>query len=141
MYLTEIRWLRSHSFGFEPMSEIYRSGSAEFFGAAVLVFTSGFAVLGAGEAAHAQVGVYPDAVAGQRNPPGNALAELGPHGVLCVAVAVASIVAVLLFLFSRVSGGHFNPAVTGAFVLSKRISVKRGCFYLLAHLLGSIAGA
>jgi len=130
---------QTQSFGFEPMSEIYRSGSAELFGTAIIVFVSGFAVLSAGDAVHASTGAYPALTAGLNSPPGNALAELGPHGVMFVAVAVSSIATVLLFLFSRVSGAHFNPAVTAAFVLNRRISVKRGWFFLLAQMLGSIA--
>jgi glycerol uptake facilitator-like aquaporin len=36
---------------------------------------------------------------------------------------------VLLWLFSRISGAFFNPAVTVAFMLRRRISVKRGAAY------------
>jgi len=141
---------QTHQFGFEPMGEIYRQSSAEFFGTFVLVFASSMAVLSAGGAIHAQGGSvsgvrarqYPDEIARQRDPPGNHLGELGPSGVIYVAAAVGAAVIALSFLFARVSGGHFNCAITLSFMLSKRVSVKRGCFYMLAQFLGSVlAGA
>jgi hypothetical protein len=127
--------------GFEPVGEIYRCASAELFGTVVLVITTGFAITAAGEAIHATTDVYPFDTAAANIPPGNTLAELGPQGVLSVAVAVSAVVMLLLFLFSRVSGGHFNCAVTLAFMMQKRISSKRGFIYMLAQFLGSFVGA
>lgn len=126
--------------GFEPVGEIYRSASAELFGTVVIVLATGFAIMAAGEAIHATTDIYPYDTAAANVPPGNTLAELGPQGVLSVAIAVSSTVMLLLFLFSRVSGGHFNCAITLAFMMQKRISSKRGFIYMLAQFLGSFVG-
>ena len=83
--------------GFEPMGDIYRCASAEFFGTIVIVLTSGFAIISAGEALHATTDVYPYDTAAANLPPGNTLAELGPQGLLSVAVAVSSAIMVLLY--------------------------------------------
>lgn len=116
------------------------AGLRRLAGTAVFVFASSMAVLSAGGSIFSQSGVYPDETARQRNPAGNHLGELGPSGVVYVAAAVGAVAIVLSFLFSRVSGGHFNSAVTLSFMLSKRVSVKRGCFYMLAQFLGSVLG-
>lgn len=126
--------------GDEPVGEIYRCASAELFGTVVIVLTTGFAITAAGEAIHATIDVYPYDTAAANLPPGNTLAELGPQGVLSVAVAVSSVVMMLLYLFSRVSGGHFNCAITLAFMMQKRVSSKRGFIYMLAQFLGSFVG-
>ncbi len=47
----------------------------------------------------------------------------------------------LVIAFSGVSGGHFNPAVTTAAVLMKRISSVDAVVYVLAQLSGAVLGA
>lgn len=47
----------------------------------------------------------------------------------------------LIVMFGVVSGGHFNPAVTLAAMVIKRISALDGVIYMLAQLIGGIAGA
>ena len=126
--------------GHEPMADVYRAASAELFGTTVIVVGGGFSIMAVGEAMHAHAGAYPYDIARTNEPAGNALAELGPAGVLAVAVAVSSIITMLVFLFSRVSGGHFNCAVTLSFMMRKRISSKRGVVYMIAQFLGSFLG-
>ncbi|KAJ0104197.1 hypothetical protein J7T55_001684 [Diaporthe amygdali] len=46
-----------------------------------------------------------------------------------------------VWVFYRISGGLFNPAVTLALVLIQAISPVRGIFVLIAQLLGGIAAA
>ena len=47
----------------------------------------------------------------------------------------------LYHAFSPVSGGHFNPAVTLAAMITKKISVLRAALYVCAQCGGAIAGA
>ncbi len=47
----------------------------------------------------------------------------------------------LIVMFGVVSGGHFNPAVTLAAMVIKRISALDGVIYIFAQLIGGIAGA
>src|SRR5688500_2718457 len=70
-------------------------------------------------------------------------ALLGNTGadILPVALAFAAILAVLVYAFGGVSGGHFNPAVTFALALSNRFKWAAVIPYWLAQILGGIAGA
>ncbi len=43
--------------------------------------------------------------------------------------------------FFQVSGSHFNPAISIASVLMKRITILRGAAYICAQCGGAIAGA
>jgi MIP family channel proteins len=47
----------------------------------------------------------------------------------------------LIVMFGVVSGGHFNPAVTLAALVIKRISPLDGVIYILAQLSGGVLGA
>merc|ERR1719384_1792332 len=47
----------------------------------------------------------------------------------------------LYHAFSPVSGGHFNPAVSLACMITKRISMLRAALYVCAQCGGAIAGA
>ncbi len=47
----------------------------------------------------------------------------------------------LIVMFGVVSGGHFNPAVTLAAMVIKRISAVDGVIYMLAQLSGGVLGA
>ena len=46
-----------------------------------------------------------------------------------------------IFAFGRISGGHFNPAVTVAMILDKRTTVADGAGYVLAQIIGAIGAA
>ena len=47
----------------------------------------------------------------------------------------------LIVMFGVVSGGHFNPAVTLAAIVIKRIKPLDGVIYMLAQLSGAVLGA
>jgi MIP family channel proteins len=52
-------------------------------------------------------------------------------------VAIATMVSAA----GHLSGGHFNPAVTGAFVATGRMAVGTGLAYVAAQLVGALLGA
>lgn len=60
------------------------------------------------------------------------LAIVGYHVILIIIV---------IFAFANLSGAHFNPAVTVALLSVKRVTVVRAVFYVVAQLIGSIAGS
>ncbi len=47
----------------------------------------------------------------------------------------------LIVMFGVVSGGHFNPAVTLAALVIRRIRPLDGAIYILAQLIGGVLGA
>jgi MIP family channel proteins len=65
----------------------------------------------------------------------------GGVGLLGIALAHGLAIAVMVSALGAVSGGHFNPAVTCAFVVSGRMPVARGIAYALAQLAGGTLAA
>ena len=72
---------------------------------------------------------------------------LGTGGVLTagnlVAIALANgmTIAMLVASTARISGGHFNPAVTFSIVLTRKMGAAKGGMYVVAQLSGAILGA
>ena len=56
---------------------------------------------------------------------------------LCFALSIATIV----WNTCRVSGGHLNPAVTVAMLVTRRISLVRAVLYVVMQMLGALLGA
>ncbi|MDJ0955764.1 MAG: MIP/aquaporin family protein [Arenicellales bacterium] len=48
---------------------------------------------------------------------------------------------VLILVFGPVSGAHFNPAVTLAFVIRREIAVGHAVMYVAVQIIGGLAGA
>jgi MIP family channel proteins len=65
----------------------------------------------------------------------------GGLGLLGVAAAHGLAIAVMFAAFSQVSGGHFNPAVTIGFWVTKRLSTIDVLLYWIAQLVGAVAAA
>ncbi len=55
-------------------------------------------------------------------------------------IPTGAILIVLILMFAPVSGAHFNPAVTVAFLLRREIAVPAGALYVLVQILGAVAG-
>ncbi|MBN8776138.1 aquaporin, partial [Thiomonas arsenitoxydans] len=91
---------------------------AEFLGTAILLI----AVVGSG------------IMAAQLSPSNTGVA------LLANAIATASVLYVLITVFGPRSGAHFNPVVTGVFWLKREISGSLALGYILAQLLGAVAG-
>ncbi len=60
--------------------------------------------------------------------------------LLANAIATGAILAVLILVLGPVSGGHFNPAVTLAFVLRREIPVTDAGLYVCMQVAGGILG-
>lgn len=56
------------------------------------------------------------------------------------ALAIASALAVLVYAWGHISGGHFNPAVTLGLAVSRRISRSQVLPYWICQLLGAVLG-
>ena len=66
-----------------------------------------------------------------------------PKGVaiLANAIAVGFVLCALIEIFGRVSGAHFNPAVTVIMALDKKIGTAKALLYIPVQIAGGIAGA
>lgn len=61
--------------------------------------------------------------------------------VLLISLCFGLSIATMVQCFSHISGAHINPALTMAMVVTRRLSLAKAFFYLLAHCLGAIVGA
>ena len=100
-------------------TDLSRRAAAEFLGSAFLLA----AVVGSGIMAAKLAG-------------GN-----GALALLCNTLPTGAILAVLILIFGPVSGAHFNPAVTLAFVLRREMPPAIAAIYLAVQVSGAIAGA
>lgn len=62
-------------------------------------------------------------------------------GMTGIAVAHGLAILVMIYAFGHISGGHFNPAVTFAAMVTKRMSPVAGIGYWVAQCLGASLGA
>ncbi|MGE3960702.1 MAG: MIP/aquaporin family protein [Dehalococcoidia bacterium] len=62
-------------------------------------------------------------------------------GLVEVALAHGLAIALMLSALGHISGGHFNPAVTAGFWVTRRISTPLAIGYVLAQLAGGVLGA
>ena len=56
------------------------------------------------------------------------------------SIATAAILWVLVAILGPISGAHFNPAVTVAFYMDKKIKVQSAVFYIFLQVFGCILG-
>lgn len=96
---------------------------AEFIGTAVLVlFGCGSAV--AANTMFSAMGMLPVAFT-----------------TLLIAIAFGMALTVVVYAFGDISGAHVNPAVSLGMLITKRMTVKDFAGYVVAQILGSVAGA
>ena len=67
--------------------------------------------------------------------------ELTAPRLFSIALAHGFAIAFLAYATANISGGHINPAVTFAALLTKKISASRGIMYAGAQIAGAIVGA
>jgi len=94
------------------MAETGRRSLAEFIGTFALLFVGAGTIM--------SIGANPDA------------------GTLEVALAHGLVIAVMVSAVGHISGGHFNPAITLGFMLTRRISVLLGLAYWFAQFTGGV---
>lgn len=58
-----------------------------------------------------------------------------------VGLVFGLIIATMIYAFGHISGAHFNPAVTLAFVLTRHFPIRRLLFYWAAQLAGATLAA
>lgn len=97
------------------MRDSWRHFTAEFIGTFALVFVGGASIMTA-------------QLTGSTN------------GLMIAAMAHGLVLAVMVSALMRISG-HFNPAVTLAFLAVKRIDPMMAMVYLLAQFLAAVLGA
>ena len=61
--------------------------------------------------------------------------------LVAIALAHGLAIAVLVAAIARISGGHINPAVTFAAVITGRMKAGPGVLYVAAQLAGAVVGA
>ncbi|MBZ9707699.1 aquaporin family protein [Mesorhizobium sp. ESP7-2] len=64
----------------------------------------------------------------------------GALALLCNTLPTGASLVVLITILGPISGAHFNPAVSLALTLSRRLSASDCILYMLAQLAGGIAG-
>ena len=69
------------------------------------------------------------------------LQSSGGIGLLGIALAHGLAIAIMVSALGHISGGHFNPAVTIGFWVTKRIGTIEAFAYWAAQLAGAIAAA
>jgi aquaporin TIP len=98
-----------------PLADTGRRSFVELLGAFTLVFAGAGTIMSVGPQADA--------------------------GTLEVALASGLAIAVMVSAVGHISGGHFNPAITFGFMLTRRISLLLGLAYWVAQLLGGVLAA
>lgn len=64
----------------------------------------------------------------------------GVLGILGIAFAFGLSIVAMAYVIGSISGCHVNPAVSLAMLINKKLSVKDFIFYVVAQVLGAVAG-
>lgn len=64
----------------------------------------------------------------------------GALALLCNTLPTGAILTVLILTFAPLSGAHFNPAVSIAFVLRRELPASDAALYIAAQLFGAVIG-
>jgi aquaporin TIP len=91
--------------------DVLRRGVAEFVGAFTLILIGGGAGIASG------------------------------NDIVAIALANGLAIGIMVTNLGHISGGHFNPSITLAFVVTRRIKAVLAIVYWFSQLLGAIAAA
>ena len=69
------------------------------------------------------------------------LAEAGKLGLVGIAIAHGLTLAAMIYAVGAISGGHFNPAITFAMWVRKRLGTEHVFGYLAAQIAGALVAA
>ena len=64
----------------------------------------------------------------------------GALALLCNTLPTGAILTVLILTFGPLSGAHFNPAVSVAFALRRKLSWPDAAVYIVAQIIGGLIG-
>lgn len=64
-----------------------------------------------------------------------------PIGVLGIGLSFGLAITIMACAVGSVSGGNFNPAVSLAMMINKRLEIKEGIFYIISQFLGSLVAS
>jgi len=107
-----------------------RRGFAEFVGTFALIF------VGAGTIMTLDKLLLP-----ATNGSAQAAGVYGSLTLVSVALAHGLVIAVMVSAVGHISGGHFNPAVTLGFLITRRLAVSLALVYWSVQFLGATAAA
>ncbi len=65
----------------------------------------------------------------------------GQLGVIGIGLVHAFVLTAIVFAIGYKSGAHVNPAVTVAFLVTKRMRISDGIFYVIFQIIGGIMAA
>jgi glycerol uptake facilitator protein len=126
----------------EGEAPLFRRLLAEFTGTALLVAVGAGTVTALAVGPATRLGAVAEAFPqAMEDPFSQFLFETAFVNVLPVAFAFALVLAVIVYAFGGVSGGHFNPAVTFALAAVRRFDWKDVAPYWGVQCLGAIMGA
>jgi aquaporin Z len=72
---------------------------------------------------------------------GGGAAIFSGHDIVAVALANGLAIGIMVSNLGHISGGHFNPAITLGFVVTRRIRLTLAAVYWFAQLLGAVCAA
>lgn len=72
---------------------------------------------------------------------GTGIAVLSSANLVATSLAFGLSIVAMAYVIGPVSGCHVNPAVSFAMYLKKKITLKEFLFYVLAQILGALAGS
>lgn len=64
-----------------------------------------------------------------------------PGDIVSIALAHGLAIGLMVMAVGHVSGGHFNPAVTVAMIVTRKIDIGAGGLYVVAQMAGAAVGA
>ncbi|MCT4488826.1 MIP/aquaporin family protein [Levilactobacillus parabrevis] len=72
---------------------------------------------------------------------GTGAVTVAAGSTLTIGLAFGLAITVSAYAFGGISGGHFNPAVTTAMLINRRISGRDAIWYIVAQVLGATAAS
>ncbi|KAF7668477.1 hypothetical protein LDENG_00008030 [Lucifuga dentata] len=64
-----------------------------------------------------------------------------PADLVLISLCFGLSIATMVQCFGHISGAHINPAVTAAMVVTRKLSLAKSVFYVVAQCLGAVTGA
>jgi aquaporin Z len=64
-----------------------------------------------------------------------------PNAASHAYIAIGMTLGAMIYAFDHISGAHFNPAVTLAFVLTRRLKITTAILNIIVQVLGAMSGA